>query len=612
MKKPDGTLTYRHSFFYQLIIRFVFMILLPILISWWLYVRVLDYYYDKNTLATQQINMENSLSWLDSSLNAASHVFTALGSNAEIVYYLEYYPDKPSMLYSLIKNVRSFCNNLYMMTPYLAGLNIYSDDPDLLYSAPFAKLSDIPLDAGTLRLLEESGPQEIIWQVSVPEDSGFPAICGYRKLYLADYIKCIGYMEVQLSDRLFSDYFDLLSELGGDTEAAYFLYQGEELIYTSSVQTDPNPSGAHSAVTDPAGFPKPGNSQASGYEIHPLQNECTNTILIPQLGLCVIRSGKLSGLYAGSSERLPSILISLIILLLLSLFFWFFGHVASLSRRILVFSSFIRNSDPDNLTSFHPDFPARQETDELNTLIDAYNTMIHENTALISRVHKMELLSQDARYQALQGQIHPHFIYGTLETIRMTALQNKDREAASMIFSLSTLIRYSISISSKSVTLKDELEIASHYLTIQKIRFDDRMDYDFRTDETLLDLELPSFLLQPLLKNAVMYGISQTLEHCIINVSSERQGSDIILSVFNTGLPVPRQRLLEINSLLSGDTPIESFQGRHNGMALYNIRERLIIFFHGQASIRLASSENGTAAIITIRKEAENASNYDS
>ena len=87
----------------------------------------------------------------------------------------------------------------------------------------------------------------------------------------------------------------------------------------------------------------------------------------------------------------------------------------------------------------------------------------------------MELLSQNARYQALQGQIHPHFIYGTLEAIRMTALQNKDREVASMIFSLSALIRYSISISPKAVTLKDEVEIASHYLNIQKIRFDERL-----------------------------------------------------------------------------------------------------------------------------------------
>ena len=74
----------------------------------------------------------------------------------------------------------------------------------------------------------------------------------------------------------------------------------------------------------------------------------------------------------------------------------------------------------------------------------------------------------------------------------MTALQNKDREVASMIFSLSALIRYSISISPKAVTLKDEVEIASHYLNIQKIRFDERLEYEFSIDEELLSMELPS------------------------------------------------------------------------------------------------------------------------
>ena len=92
-----------------------------------------------------------------------------------------------------------------------------------------------------------------------------------------------------------------------------------------------------------------------------------------------------------------------------------------------MFSSFIRDTDTDNLTPFHPYSSGKQDRDELDALIDAYNAMIRENTSLISKVHKMELLSQDAKYQALQGQIHPHFIYGTLETIRMMALQKRDK-----------------------------------------------------------------------------------------------------------------------------------------------------------------------------------------
>ena len=151
--------------------------------------------------------------------------------------------------------------------------------------------------------------------------------------------------------------------------------------------------------------------------------------------------------------------------------------------------------------------------------------------------------------------------------------------------------------------MKDELEIASHYLTIQKIRFDERMDYTFCIDEKLLDLKLPSFILQPLLENAIIYGISQTLEHCTLTVHAYEKEDDVILSVSNTGLPITPQRLQEINALLSGSISLESFQGTHNGLALNNIKERLTIFFNGQASIRLTLQDKCTATVITIHRK---------
>lgn len=577
----------KSSFLYRFLIRFIFMIILPILCSWWIYVEVLNFFYADNTLATQQSNMENSLTSLDSSLGAASNAITALGGNTEIVYYLDYYSDKPQMLYSLVKNIHSFCDNLCMTTPYLTSIKIYSDSPMLMYASPFAKLEDIPLDKPSLEALENSPIREMIWQAIPTEGEDFPTLYGYQKLYTANYSKCIGYAEVQLSSDLFSDYLEQITNLSDDPHAVYTLYQENKPIYSTSEKKAEEISP---------------EDMDSGYEMTLLKNQYRNCLQIPKLNLCVIRSGRLSDRLILPSNNIPSILISIIIILLLALFIRFFMYVASLSKRILDFSSFIKHSNPDNLISFHPESKSVNGGDELDSLIAAYNAMIRENTSLISQVQKMELLSQDARYQALQGQIHPHFIYGTLETIRMTALQNKDKEAAAMIFSLSSLIRYSISISSKSVTLRDELEIASHYLKIQKIRFDDRVDYTFNIDEQLLDLELPSFILQPILENAIIYGVSQTLDYCTLTVDAYEEESGIILSVSNTGLPITPQRLKEINSLLSGHTPLESFQGSHNGLALNNIKERLAIFFNGQASICLTSEDNRTATVITIPK----------
>ena len=583
----------RSSFLYKFSMRFLLLILLPVIVGWLVFIEAMNYFYADNLLTAQQISMEKSLSSLETSLNATSNAITALESNTEIIYYLDYYSDKPEMLYSLEKNIRSFCGSLYSMSPYLSGIKIYSDSPILLYAAPFEKMENIPLEGEQLNALLSSRPQESVWRVVQDGNKSFPSIYRYQKFYAYNYAKVIGYIEIQISPKIFSDYLELLDSLVGNPDSRITLYHEDTPIYSTDERLESSIDYA--------------NLQ-NGYELDYWKRTYENRIRIPELHFCLIRTGSLNDLNA-TGEKVILTVISIVIVFLLLLILIYFSSVASLSKRILDFSSFIRHSDMDNLASYQPDIKYKADTDELALLINAYNDMITENTALISKVQKMELLSQNARYQALQGQIHPHFIYGTLEAIRMTALQNKDREAASMIFSLSALIRYSISISPKAVTLKDEADIASHYLNIQKIRFDERLEYKFSIDEELLSMEMPSFILQPLLENAIIYGISNSLETCSLLISVTQDNGTVLLKVSNSGLPITEERLKEVNDLLSGKLESENFHGNRNGMALSNIRERLLIFFHGDASISMTCDGTYTSAIITIKKHSEEGKN---
>lgn len=574
----------KSSFLYQFSMRFLLLILLPVIAGWMIFMQAMNYFYADNLLTAQQISMEKSLASLETSLNAASNAVTALESNTEIVYYLDYYSNKPEMLYSLEKNIRSFCASLYSMSPYLSSIRIYSDSPILLYAEPFEKLENLPLEDESLDTLFHLKPQQSVWTVSLDDTQQFPTIYRYQKFYAYHYSKTIGYIEIQLSPDIFQDYFELLEDLIGSTDAALTLYYQDQPIYSTKED-----------AADPISY----NDTENGCQIEWLHNTYINCLKIPTLNFVLICSGQLSSLNAANGNIVLFIISGAIILLLI-LIIIFFSSVTSLSLRILNFSSFIRHSDTDNLMPYHPDAKYANRSDELALLIKTYNEMITENTSLISKVQKMELLSQNARYQALQAQIHPHFIYGTLETIRMTALQNKDKEAASMIFSLSALIRYSISISSESVTLKDEVDIASHYLNIQKIRFDERLDYTFSVEESLLAVRVPAFILQPILENAIIYGVSQTLDACRLLISISASQQDLILKVSNTGAPITPERLSEVNELLDGIRKPENFHGNQNGMALSNIRERLMIFFHGNASICMTREDSYTNTIITI------------
>lgn len=585
MKKSQGFVS---SFLHRYIIYFVFMIIIPVLCTWWIYEKVLAFYYAENILVTQQTNMENSLSWLDATLDAIENVFIAAECNQEILYYIEYKPNKSDMLYGAFKRVNSFCEELHMMTPYLTSFKVYSDSPLLIYAGPFVKMEKLTLEEEFLSELRNVGVKEIVWRVVDSGTEEFPEIHAYKKLYSDNYLKCIGYMEIQLSSQLLADYFEMVSNLSNDSKSVMTLYHGHLPIYSTS-----------SKESGPDSFEDVG----AGCEIMFFENQYKNNLEIPELNLYIIQTGRFSDVnILHSSNNMLSICFSAIITLLFLLFVMFFMNIVSLSKRIQAFSSFIQFSNPEKLLSFQPEGKEKQRGDELDVLVSTYNMLIKEKNSLISQVQKMELFAQDARYQALQEQIHPHFIYGTLETIRMKALQNQDKEAANMIFSLSSLLRYSMSISSKAVTLKDELEIARHYLTIQKMRFGDRIDYAFHVDEKLLHMEMPSFILQPILENAIVYGVSQTLNQCAVTVDIYEEEERVVLIISNTGLPITEQRLQEVNELLSGEVSVEDFKGKRNGFALNNIKERIGIFFGGRASMRLISQEGWTATEIRIEK----------
>ena len=104
------------------------------------------------------------------------------------------------------------------------------------------------------------------------------------------------------------------------------------------------------------------------------------------------------------------------------------------------------------------------------------------------------------------------------------------------------------------------------------------------------------------MENAIVYGVSQTLEPCTLTVEAWEEDQGIVLSISNTGLPITEKRLQEVNELLSGGRAAETFKGKRNGLALNNIKERIAIFYSGRASIQLALHEGRTATVIRIEK----------
>ena len=170
-----------------------------------------------------------------------------------------------------------------------------------------------------------------------------------------------------------------------------------------------------------------------------------------------------------------------------------------------------------------------------------------------------------ARLAELQSRIRPHFLFNTLNSA-IALVRAEPRKAETMLEDLSELFRHALADPAESVTLEQEIALAKSYLAIEEIRFGERLRVEWSLDSAAGQARLPPLLLQPLVENAIRHGVEPSAAGAQVNISTQRRGGVVIIKVTNT-------------------TP--SGVGEHgNGLALANVRERLLLLHDVQARFR--------------------------
>ena len=201
------------------------------------------------------------------------------------------------------------------------------------------------------------------------------------------------------------------------------------------------------------------------------------------------------------------------------------------------------------------------------------------------RSARLEAQLSEARLDALGRQLHPHFLFNTLQAATTLVKDDPDR-AEEVLLQLSDLLRVSLRETEQhEIPLERELEILAHYISIQTCRFGDRLRFDLRIDPDVLGCAVPSLLLQPLVENAVLHGIGRHRGSDTISIHGHRKGDWLQL------------RVLNLASSLS--TSAEQLVGQ--GVGLTTTRERLEQLYGARASFRLTNLEPaGVCAEVTI------------
>lgn len=222
-----------------------------------------------------------------------------------------------------------------------------------------------------------------------------------------------------------------------------------------------------------------------------------------------------------------------------------------------------------------------ERTDEFGDLNEGFNRLVGELDQLITHISESKERENLAKYQMLQSQINPHFLYNTLDTIRMMAVLKDQEEISEALISLSKLFRYCIRQGDRLVTIREELQQAKNYLLLQSLRYQDRLQVVYEVDEQVVDRMMPKVLLQPLLENVFAHGLQEKEGPCQITISVRQADMGTKISVEDNGCGIEETVLDEIRSHLR--------DGGGESIGLTNVNERIKLYFGSAEGLQIES-----------------------
>jgi len=231
-------------------------------------------------------------------------------------------------------------------------------------------------------------------------------------------------------------------------------------------------------------------------------------------------------------------------------------------------------------------------SDEFGLLNRYFDESAVELKTMIDDNYVKQLLLTQAQLKNLKQQIHPHFLYNTLETVRCLAKQCGEEYIPVVVDALSALLRDSMAEKEDAVALGAELKMLENYITIQKIRYADRLDIAFDIDPRTLNAKIPIMSIQPLVENAIAYSLEESVDGCKIIISSRIEGDEIVISVKNSGSQIDEDILYKLENNI--------VRANGQGIGLSNINARLRILFGERYGLRFTNEEDSVTVSLHL------------
>jgi two-component system sensor histidine kinase YesM len=249
----------------------------------------------------------------------------------------------------------------------------------------------------------------------------------------------------------------------------------------------------------------------------------------------------------------------------------------------------------------------RKGTDEIGQLIGEFNRMSIRMDELIKDVYEasiqqknLEIAKKQAELNALQSQINPHFLFNTLETIRMRCLLKQEIETSNIIKNLSKMLRRALNWGNDLVTISEEIAFTEDFLKIQMYRFEDKLRYNIYVDDEVKTYKIPKLSIMTLVENACIHGIENIARIGTVEISVKNWMDKIKIIIKDDGIGMSEERVNSLVSYLKGKQKTE-VNSSLQGVGIKNVYMRLEMFYGNEFSFFINSKEDeGTEIEVEI------------
>ena len=225
------------------------------------------------------------------------------------------------------------------------------------------------------------------------------------------------------------------------------------------------------------------------------------------------------------------------------------------------------------------------DSDEINYIAENFNYMCKDLNKYIDKIYKAELEQKKCEMLALQSQINPHFLYNTLESIRMKAICNGDKEVGKMLYTLSFLFRKQLK-EKNIISIENELDYCRKYIEIFKFRYYDSFQFFIECDEEVKQMQIIKFALQPLVENYFIHGIRLEDEDNILKIIVSKEENDIIIKIIDNGRGIDDVKLCLLNENIKN----RKYEG--DSIGIINVYERIVLEYGKAYGVRLFKTED--------------------